>query len=71
MVGARLINGEWECDNSFREMLSRNILYDEEGNTVYPGALAYEHHAWMRDGRTGMRPAENRAWFREAPRGMP
>ena len=71
LVGAHLINGEWEHDNSFQGMLSQNFLYNEEENTVYPGALAYEHHVWMCDRCTGMRPAENRVWFQEAPRGMP
>ena len=59
LVGAHLINGEWEHDNSFWGMLSRNFLYDKEENTVYSDALAYEHHVWMCDRHTRMRPAEN------------
>ena len=70
LVGARLINGEWECDNSFWGMLSQNFLYDKEENTVYPGVLAYEHHIWMCNGCTGTCPTENQVWFWEAPQGM-
>ena len=70
LVGAHLINGEWECDNSFQEMFFQNFLYDKE-NAVYPGALAYEHDVWMHNRCTGTCPTKNRVLFREAPQGMP
>ena len=71
LVGAHLINGTWERDNSFRGMLSWNLLYVEAENRVYPGALTYEYYIWNHHGREGPNPAEARGWTFWAPRGMP
>ena len=68
LLGACLIEGEWERDNSFRGMLSRNYLYVASENTVYPGAAAYEYYLWNRDGRSGPNPASSQEWLSASPR---
>jgi len=71
LVGAHLIEGRWERDNSFRGMLPWDFLYIEADNQVYPGALTYEYYIWDHDGHEGPNPAEAREWTFWAPQGMP
>jgi len=71
LVGARFLNGEWERDNSFWGMLSRNYWYDAQDNVVYPGALTHKVFVWDQNGRVGPHLAPTRKWIQWAPRGMP
>jgi len=71
LVGARFLNGEWERNNSFQGMLSRNYWYDAWDNAVYSGALAHEVFMWDQNGCVGPHPASTRKWIQWAPRGMP
>jgi len=71
LLGARLIEGKWEQDNSFEGMLLRNFLYDASINTVYPGALAYKFCIWNHDRHNGSHPEHTWGWIEWASRGIP